>query len=61
MSRRAPEISGGTALGVLGFYVSLRRTTSTIVTGSIWELFDLTTVFYVIILNAIAITLVLFI
>lgn len=61
VSRRAPEISRGTALGALGFYVSLGRTTSTIVSGPIWELFDLTTVFYVVIFNIVVITLIFFI
>ncbi|MFX1538800.1 MAG: MFS transporter, partial [Promethearchaeota archaeon] len=61
VSRRAPEISRGTALGALGFYVSLGRTTSTIVTGPIWEIFDLRTVFYVITFFIVLITLVLFI
>ncbi|MFX0123273.1 MAG: MFS transporter [Candidatus Hodarchaeota archaeon] len=60
VSRRAPVIFRGTALGALGFYVSLGRTTSTIVSGPIWEILDLIAVFYVITLSIIVITLVLF-
>ncbi len=60
VSRRAPAIFRGTALGALGFYVSLGRTTSTVVSGPIWEIFDLTAVFYIITFCVIIITLVLF-
>ena len=44
-ARRAPLESRGVALGVFGVYVSLGRTTSTIVLGPIWEIFNLTAVF----------------
>ena len=45
-SRRAPFALRGTALGALGFYTSLGRTTSTIVLGPIWEFAGLLGVFY---------------
>lgn len=60
VSRRAPIAFRGTALGALGFYVSLGRTTSTIVSGPIWEILDLTAVFYIITFSIIVITLILF-
>ncbi len=44
-ARRAPIESRGMALGVFGVYVSMGRTTSTVVLGPIWELFDLIAVF----------------
>jgi MFS family permease len=44
-ARRAPIESRGVALGVFGVYVSLGRSTSTIVLGPIWELFNLSAVF----------------
>ncbi len=44
-ARRAPIEHRGVALGVFGVYVSLGRTTSTLVLGPIWEIFNLTTVF----------------
>ena len=45
VTRRAPSEQLGIALGVFGVYVSLGRTTSTIVLGPIWEFFNLATVF----------------
>jgi NNP family putative nitrate transporter len=45
-SKRAPVILRGTAQGALGFYVSLGRSTSTIVLGPIWEVIGLLGVFY---------------
>ncbi|MHA2154354.1 MAG: MFS transporter [Candidatus Hodarchaeales archaeon] len=44
-ARRAPVESRGMALGVFGVYVSLGRSTSTIVLGPIWEFFNLSAVF----------------
>ncbi|MHA1995909.1 MAG: MFS transporter [Candidatus Hodarchaeales archaeon] len=44
-ARRAPIESRGMALGVFGVYVSLGRSTSTIVLGPIWEFFNLSAVF----------------
>lgn len=44
-TRRAPIAQRGIALGVFGVYVSLGRTTSTIVLGPIWEVFNLEGVF----------------
>lgn len=55
VSRRASAISRGTALGALGFYVSLGRTTSTIISGPIWEILDLSSVFYVITISVLVI------
>ena len=44
-TRRAPIEYRGISLGVFGVYVSMGRTTSTIVLGPIWENFDLAGVF----------------
>jgi len=44
-SRRAPIEYRGISLGVFGVYVSMGRTTSTLVLGPIWEVFDLVGVF----------------
>ena len=44
-TRRAPIAQRGLALGVFGVYVSLGRTTSTIVLGPVWESFALEGVF----------------
>jgi MFS family permease len=46
VSRRAPFDERGMALGALGFYISLGRTTSTIILGPIWEFLGLSWVFY---------------
>ncbi|MFX0119889.1 MAG: MFS transporter [Promethearchaeota archaeon] len=61
VSRKAPLSYKGTALGALGFYVSLGRTGSTIISGPIWEFLDLISVFYIISFAIIIITLILFI
>ncbi|MFX1515790.1 MAG: MFS transporter [Promethearchaeota archaeon] len=55
VSRKASVITRGTALGALGFYVSLGRTTSTIISGPIWEILDLNSVFYVITISVLII------
>lgn len=60
VSKRAPIALRGTALGSLGFYVALGRTSSTVVSGPIWEIFGLTGVFNIIILCVLVITLILF-
>jgi MFS family permease len=60
VSKRAPLASKGTALGALGFYVSLGRTSSTVVSGPIWELIGLAGVFYIIAFGVLVITLILF-
>ncbi|MHA2247587.1 MAG: MFS transporter [Candidatus Hodarchaeales archaeon] len=60
VSKRAPFAFRGTALGALGFYVSLGRTSSTIISGPIWEIIGLTGIFYGIIFGVIVITLILF-
>ena len=44
-TRRAPIEYRGLSLGVFGVYVSMGRTTSTIVLGPIWEMYDLVGVF----------------
>jgi MFS family permease len=44
-TRRAPIEYRGISLGVFGVYVSMGRTTSTLVLGPIWETFDLVGVF----------------
>ena len=44
-SRKSPSAYRGTALGVLGFYVSSGRTLSTVVLGPVWDAFNLETVF----------------
>jgi len=44
-TRRAPIEYRGISLGVFGVYVSMGRTTSTVVLGPIWETFDLVGVF----------------
>jgi MFS family permease len=44
-TRRAPIEYRGISLGVFGVYVSMGRTTSTLVLGPIWEAFDLGGVF----------------
>jgi MFS family permease len=44
-SRRAPAAHRGVSLGVLGFYISLGRTISTVSLGPIWEI-SLEAVFY---------------
>ncbi len=59
-SRRAPFALRGTALGALGFYTSLGRTTSTVVLGPIWEFAGLIGVFYFTALNIVVVTLLLF-
>jgi len=60
VSSKASVISRGTALGALGFYVSLGRTTSTIISGPIWEILDLNSVFYVITISILIITIISF-
>ncbi|UCG01861.1 MAG: MFS transporter [Candidatus Heimdallarchaeota archaeon] len=60
VSRSAPIEFRGTALGALGFYVSLGRTTSTIVSGPIWEILDLNAVFYILTFSILVITMILF-
>ncbi|MFX1285915.1 MAG: MFS transporter [Promethearchaeota archaeon] len=60
VARRAPFALRGTALGSLGFYVALGRTSSTVISGPIWEIFGLTGVFNIIILGVLVIILILF-
>jgi len=60
VSKRAPIALRGTALGSLGFYVALGRTSSTVVSGPIWEIFGLTGVFNIIILSVLFMTVILF-
>ncbi|MFW9854712.1 MAG: MFS transporter [Candidatus Thorarchaeota archaeon] len=45
VTRRAPFEQRGIAMGVLGFWISLGRTVSTLLLGIIWAFFDLNSVF----------------
>ena len=60
VSKKAPNAVRGTALGALGFYVSLGRASSTVVSGSIWEIFGLTSVIPIISIGILILTLILF-
>ncbi len=58
-SKRASISSRGTAQGALGFYVSLGRSTSTIVLGPIWEFIGLFGVFYFTVICILSVTIIL--
>lgn len=59
-ARRASFTQRGTALGALGVYVSLGRTTSTVLLGPIWEYLGLLEVFLMAGLGVLVITILLF-
>jgi MFS family permease len=56
-AKKAPASQRGLALGALGFYVSTGRTTSTVVLGFIWDVYDINMVFLVAGITVIIITL----
>ncbi|MFX1250784.1 MAG: MFS transporter [Promethearchaeota archaeon] len=55
-ARKSPEIYRGTALGALGVWLSIGRTTSTMTLGIVWEVLDLEAVFHVTAIGVIIIT-----
>ncbi|MHA2329640.1 MAG: MFS transporter, partial [Candidatus Hodarchaeales archaeon] len=60
-TRRASSLHRGTALGALGFYISLGRTTTSLVLGPIWEIADITGVFYFTSIGIFIVTILLFV